>query len=93
MLWSEVRARHPGEWLVIEAVEAHTDEHRRRVFDKLAVLESCPDGAAALRRYRALASQLTGRELYFVHTSCAQLDVEERTWTGIRGNDAAVTSR
>ena len=42
-----------------------------------------------MRRYRELSQQHPGRELYFAHTGNAELDVEERSWTGIRRNDAS----
>jgi hypothetical protein len=87
MRWADVCAAHPDQWLVIEALEAHT-ENQHRVFDRIAVVESCPDGAAALRRYRELHGEHRVRELYFVHTANAVLDVEERSWTGIRRGDA-----
>jgi hypothetical protein len=87
MRWADVRAAHPDQWLVIEALEAHT-ENRRRVFDRIAVVEGCPDGAAALRRYRELLREHRERELYFVHTANSVLDIEERSWTGIRRDDA-----
>jgi hypothetical protein len=38
MRWADVRSAHPDQWLVIEALEAHT-ENRRRVFDRIAVIE------------------------------------------------------
>lgn len=81
-------AAYPDQWLVIEALHAHTEGHHR-VFDRIAVVETCPDGSAALKRYRALHQEHPEREWYFVHTANAQLDVEERSWTRIRGNAAA----
>jgi hypothetical protein len=91
MRWDQVRADHPDRWLVVEALEAHSDGHRR-VLDRLAVVEVCADGAGAMRRYRALHAQHPERELYFVHTGNAELDIDERRWVGIRLSDAASTS-
>jgi len=92
MRWAEVRASYPDQWLIIEALEAHTEEHRR-VFDRIAVVETCADGATALRRYRELRQEHAGRELCFVHTAMAELEIEERPWVGIRKNDASHTAR
>ena len=92
MQWSDVRPVYPGQWLVIEALEAHS-ENRRRVLDRIVVVEVCPDGSSALRRYRELSGQHPGRELYFVHTANAELDILERPWVGIRRNDAPHDSR
>jgi len=78
---------HPSHWLVIEAMKAHTEEGRRQL-DEIAVVEMCPDGATALQRYRALHQAAPERELYFVNTEKAELEILERTWTGIRWTDA-----
>ena len=53
MRWEEVRKAYHNQWLVIEAVEAHT-ETDRRLLDKIAVVEVCVDGANAMQRYRTL---------------------------------------
>lgn len=87
MQWQDVCRSHPNEWVVIEALEAHT-AGARRVLDRVAVIEVCPDGAAAHRRYRDLHGAHPNREFYFAHTTNADLDVEERPWAGIRHQDA-----
>jgi hypothetical protein len=76
MQWAEVRAMLPNQWLIVEALEAHTDSGLR-VPDRLSVIEQCPDGAAVMRRYRALHREFPMRELYFVHTSNDELEIEE----------------
>ena len=83
MQWEHVRAAYPDQWVIVEALEAHT-ERNRRVFDRLSVVEPCASGEAALRRYRELHRQHADRELYFLHTTNQDPDVEERSWTGIR---------
>jgi len=87
MRWTEACATHPDRWLLIEALEAHTEDHRR-VVDHMAVIEACPDGATAFRRYRELHRDHPERELYYVHTRNLKLEIEERSWLGIRRNDA-----
>jgi hypothetical protein len=57
------------------------------------VTDTCPDGSAALQRYRHLHQQYLRREFYFVHTSLAELDIREREWVGVRTNHAANTMR
>ena len=78
---------HPDRWLVIDALEAHTEGHRRLV-DRIGVVDVCPDGASAFQRYRELHGAHPERELYFVHTGNADLDIVERSWLGIRRSDA-----
>ncbi len=90
MRWSEVREAYPEKWLIIEALEAHT-EGDRRLLDRIAVVEVCSDGANAMQRYRRLHREFPLREFYFVHTSREVLDIKERWWAGIRRKDAAYT--
>jgi hypothetical protein len=91
MRWPEVRAAHPDQWLVIEALDAHSTNDRR-VFDRLAVVEVCADGPATMKRYAALHREHPERELCFVHTGMVELEIEERRWIGIRGISAAGSS-
>jgi hypothetical protein len=89
MQWSEVRAAYPDEWLIIEAMQAHTTPTSQRLLDQIAVVERCSDGASAMQRYRSLHQQYPGREFYFVHTSREALDIREQQWLGIRRGHAA----
>jgi len=84
MLWSEVRASHPDQWLVIEALDAHT-AGERRVFDRIAVIDVCADGPSAMKRYAELRRQHPHREFCCAHTGMVELDIEERRWIGLRG--------
>lgn len=88
MRWPEVRDVHPDQWLVIEVLEAHADGNRC-VLDRVAVQEVCTDGRATMKRYGELRRQHPNREFCFVHTSVAELQIEERLWLGIRGVRAA----
>jgi hypothetical protein len=92
MTWEEVRSQYPGEWLVIEALGAHSDAGRR-ILDTIVVVETCPDGVVAFRRYRELHAEHPERELYFVHTGNVELEIDERPWVGIRWTDAARPSQ
>ncbi|MCP5088574.1 MAG: hypothetical protein GY952_17430 [Rhodobacteraceae bacterium] len=88
MRWSEIKTVYPDQWLVIEALEART-ENDQRLLDRIAVVELCPDGATAMQRYRQLHQQYPLREFYFVHTSRETLDIRERQWIGVRTKSAA----
>ncbi len=83
MRWSEIRQSHPNQWLVIEALEAHTEDAIRQL-DKIAVIEVCTDGDAAFQCYRHLHRQFPGRELFFVHTNREELGIREQFWIGVR---------
>lgn len=88
MRWQEVRTAHPDQWLVIEALEAHS-ESDHRIFDRIAVIDVCPDGPSTMKRYGELRRAHPQREFCFVHTSKVELNIEERLWLGIRGVRAA----
>lgn len=87
MQWSKVREIYPEQWLVIEALEAHTEDNQR-LLDRIAVVEVCADGTAAMQSYQDLHQQFPLREFYFVHTARETLDIRERRWIGIRGSYA-----
>ncbi len=88
MRWTDIRKTYPDQWLVIEAVQAHSDEQHRRLLDEIAVVEVTRDGSAALQSYQKLHRAHPEREYYFVHTSREQLDIRERQWLGIRRGHA-----
>ena len=83
MHWMNVSKIYPNQWLVIEAVKAHSAK-AKRVLDKIAVMEACLDGVAAMQKYRKLHRLHPEREFYFVHTSRKELNIQERQWLGIR---------
>jgi hypothetical protein len=83
MQWTELRAQYPDEWVVVEALQAHT-ERDRRIVEQLAVVERLPDSVAAWQRYQALHAAAPERELYVIHTSREELEIIERRWLGIR---------
>lgn len=93
MQWTEVRLAHPDQWLVIEALEAETDINHKRQLKRIAIVERCPDGSAALQSYRRLHQQYPQREFYFAHTSRERLDIREQAWIGIRRDYAPVATR
>jgi len=84
MRWSDVRAAHADQWLVLEALEARS-ENDHRIVERLAVIETCPDGRTAMKRHAELRREHPHRELFFAHTSNVELNIEERVWLGIRG--------
>lgn len=65
MQWSDVRKAYPDQWLIIEAIEAHSTDNQR-VLDRIAVVETCRDGAEALQCYRRLHQQHPEREFYAI---------------------------
>jgi len=83
MKWQEIREHYPGQWLLLEAIKAHT-KASQRILDQLAVLGAFPNSGVALQKYGDLHREEPERELYVFHTSRSTLDVTERRWLGIQ---------
>jgi len=83
MRWAEIKESYPDQWLILEALEAHS-ESGLRVLERVAVIATCPDGECAVDAYRKLHEEFPEREFYFIHTSRETLQIEERLWVGIR---------
>ena len=84
MRWEDVRIHYPRQWLLVEAVGAHSVANKR-VLDELAVVNVFTSSHEAMRSYAQLHRQNPGRELYVLHTDRETLDITERRWIGIRG--------
>ena len=83
MRWEEIRERLPHQWLLVEAIEAHS-EGDRRIPDQLAVVEVLGDGTEAWEAYARFHRDQPEREFYPLHTDRETLDIRERRWLGIR---------
>ncbi|WP_374687729.1 hypothetical protein [Promineifilum sp.] len=83
MKWNTVRENYPSQWLLVEAMAAHS-EGGQRVLEELAVIDTFPDSIAAWRRYMKLHHEAANREFYILHTDREQLDIAERVWLGVR---------
>ncbi len=85
MKWKEIRGHYPNQWLLVEAVRAHT-ESDKRILENIAVISTFSDSAPAMKAYIRLHRELPERELYVLHTDREETDITERRWVGIRGN-------
>ena len=85
MDWKNVRQNYPKKWLLVEAIDAHS-ESGKRILDQLSVLNTFHDSLTAMRSYKELHKKSPQRELYVLHTDRELLDITERRWIGIRGN-------
>ena len=86
MTWQEVRRHHPHQWVVVEAVQARSEQGRREL-DELAVVDAFTDGETAVRAYLRLHREVPERELYVLHSDREELEITERTWLGLRTAD------
>lgn len=60
------------------ALAAHT-EGNQRLLDRVGVIETCPDGAAAMQSYQRLHRETPSRAFYFVHTGREDLEAMQGT--------------
>lgn len=84
MKWEKIRNHYPDQWLLIEAIKAHSD-HNKRILDEISVVSTFSDSVAAMKGYIQLHRDAPERELYVFHTNREELDITERRWLGIRG--------
>lgn len=86
MLWVEVKKTHPNQWVIIEAIEAHT-EGNKRIIDQMTVVNTYQDdNNKALVQYLQFHRKHRERELYVVHTSRPELNILEEKWIGVRAD-------
>ena len=85
MNWENIRDNYPNQWVLVEAIEAHT-ESGKRILDQLAVVNTFPDSLIAMRSYKELHKKSPNRELYVLHTDPKVLNILERKWIGVRGS-------
>ena len=83
MNWQSIREHYPNQWILLEAIEAYSDEEKR-IINKGAVVNFFKDSREALAEYKELHKGSPARELYVVHTSKKELEILERKWLGIR---------
>jgi hypothetical protein len=83
MQWSDIRHHYPDQWLLLEALQAHSAGNHR-ILDELAIVGVFDDSQTALKGYNQLHREAPARELYVFHTSRETLEVLERHWLGIR---------
>lgn len=79
MKWDEIRLHYPHQWLLVEAIKAHSEDNKR-ILEDISVVGAYPDSVAAMKGYTQLHREAPGRELYVFHTDRQQLDITERRW-------------
>lgn len=84
MKWEEVKSVYSSSWLLIEAIEAHT-EGENRIIDKIAVIDSFREKSSknALLKYLELHKSFPDREFYVIHSDREKLDIKEQKWAGL----------
>lgn len=83
MNWQQARDHFPDQWVLFEALQAHTEENRR-IVEQMAVINVFPDSESAMKGYLQLHRQFPGREFYVFHTRRESLDITVQRRVGIR---------
>ncbi|HBL26325.1 MAG TPA: hypothetical protein DD490_05765 [Acidobacteria bacterium] len=83
MTWTDIRRHYPHQWLLIEALLAHSRSGKRQL-EEMAVVDAFTDGETALRSYLRLHRDAPLRELYVVHSDREELEITERFLPGLR---------
>jgi len=84
MTWSDIRDHYPSQWLLVEALEAHS-QAGKRIIEDMAVVGLYPDSVTAMKDYQKRHREAPQREFLVLHTDREDLDITERRWLGIRG--------
>ncbi len=86
MRWEQIRSYFPHQWLLVEAIKAHS-EAGQRILEELTVVNVFPDARMALKAYITLHRQSPQRELLVLHTDRKMLQISEQRWLGVRGGE------
>lgn len=83
MIWENIREQYPDQWILLEAIDAHSIDDKR-IINKSSVVNYFKDSKEALAAYKEVHRSYPDREFYVVHTSKKELKILERKWLGIR---------
>lgn len=84
MKWEDVCQAFPKQWVLIEAVQAHTNEKSERILDEIAPLKKFSNSPDAMKAYQKIHREDPRRELYVLHTSRKEPNIIEKKWVGVR---------
>jgi len=84
MKWEDVRQAFPNKWVLIEAVQAFTNEESERILLDIIPLKKFSNSPEAMRAYQELHRENPAREFYLLHTSRDEPNIIEKKWVGVR---------
>lgn len=84
MKWEEVRQAFPEQWVLIEAVQAYTNEESERILEEVTPLKKFSNSPDAMKTYQDLHRGNPTRELYVLHTNREDPHIIEKKWVGVR---------
>lgn len=84
MKWEDVRKAFPDKWVLIEAVQALTNEENERILIDVAPLKKFSTSPEAMKVYKELHQENPSREFYVLHTNREKTNIIEKKWVGVR---------
>lgn len=84
MKWEDICQAFPNKWVLIEAVQAFTNEESERVLEDVVPLKKFSNSPEAMRAYQELHRENPTREFYVLHTSRNKPNIIEKKWVGVR---------
>ncbi len=84
MKWEDVRQAFPEQWVLIEAVQAYTNEKNERILEEVTPLKFFSNSPDAMKSYQELHLKDPQRELYVLHTNRKEPNIIEKRWVGVR---------
>lgn len=84
MKWDDVRHAFPDEWVLIEAIQAFTNEESERILIDVVPLKKFSNSPEAMKTYQELHRENPAREFYVLHTSRKKPNIIEKKWVGVR---------
>jgi len=84
MKWEDVRQAFPDQWVLIEAVQAYTNEKSERILEEVTPLKIFSNSSDAMVAYQELHLKDPKRELYVLHTNRKNPNIIEKRWLGER---------
>lgn len=82
MTWQEIREAYPHRWVLVEAIDACTENGRRIVKTMSLIRPFAEDWYAAWAEYRRLHDLNKMREYYILHTDREELNIRVMDYRG-----------
>ncbi|WKB36021.1 hypothetical protein QS257_01585 [Terrilactibacillus sp. S3-3] len=76
--------RFPDQWVLIEAIQAYTNEESERILEEVAPLKKFSNSPEAMRAYQEIHHENPSRELYVLHTRRKNPNIIEKKWVGVK---------
>jgi|GEM_PF-684384 hypothetical protein len=75
MTWQEIREQYPNRWVVVEAINAYTEDDQRVILELELVAAFAEDWKPAWDKYKEVHFADRWREYYYLHTRREKLNI------------------